>query len=81
MAFAESPSGAAGLCDTEPHPFRAAGESFLRAGAPTVEEGIRGVLRETIDPRIRTQCMTCPPDPRAGALASQLEFTVDDPSV
>lgn len=32
----------------------------------------------TIDPRIGTRCLTCPPDPGAGDLACAWEFTLQD---
>ncbi|MEI7703014.1 MAG: DUF6125 family protein [Deltaproteobacteria bacterium] len=33
----------------------------------------------TVDPRIRTRCVTCPPDPHGGELWCAWEFTLDEP--
>lgn len=35
------------------------------------------VFARTIDPRLRTRCITCPPDPRVGELACSWEFTLE----
>ncbi len=32
-----------------------------------------------VDPRIRTRCIACPPDPHGGDLWCAWEFTVDEP--
>ncbi len=36
------------------------------------------VFARTVDPRIRTRCITCPPEPQVGALACAWEFTIDE---
>ena len=33
---------------------------------------------ETIDPRIATRCISCPPDPRSAGIACAWEFTLKD---
>ncbi len=35
---------------------------------------------ETVDPRIRTRCLRCPPDPRAQDHVCAWEFTLSDPA-
>lgn len=36
------------------------------------------VFARTVDPRIRTRCITCPPDPQAAPLACAWEFTLEE---
>ena len=36
------------------------------------------VFARTVDPRLRTRCITCPPDPGNGSLACAWEFTLED---